>query len=33
MSNEKTSVEVDPNELHDRLQKLRTQFGELRGRL
>ncbi len=33
MSNEKTSVELDSNELRDRLNKLSTQFGELRGRL
>jgi hypothetical protein len=33
MSNEKGSVELDPNELQDRLRKLRTEFGEFRGRL
>jgi hypothetical protein len=33
MSNETASVELDPNELRDRLHKLRTQFAELRGRL
>jgi hypothetical protein len=33
MSNEQTSVELDPNELQERLQKLSAQFDELRGRL
>jgi hypothetical protein len=33
MSNETTSVELDPNELQDQLHKLITQFDELRGRL
>lgn len=34
MTNEHTApVQLDPNELADRLQKLRAQFLELRGRL
>jgi hypothetical protein len=33
MSNEKGSIELDPNELQDQLRKLRTEFGEFRGRL
>ena len=33
MSNEKGSIELDPNELQVQLRKLRTEFGEFRGRL
>lgn len=33
MSGEIATEALDPNELTDRLQKLRHQFGELRGRL
>lgn len=34
MSNDqKPPVQLEPNELADRLHKLRIQFGELRGRL
>ena len=33
LSEQKGPLELDPNELADRLRKLRTQFGELRGRL
>jgi hypothetical protein len=33
MSSERTKCDLDPNELKDRLRKLRTQFDELRRRL
>jgi hypothetical protein len=33
MSSENTQCNLDPNELTDRLRKLRTQFDELRRRL
>jgi len=33
MSPENTQCNLDPNELADRLRKLRTQFDELRRRL
>jgi hypothetical protein len=33
MSKEDAKSDLDPNELRDRLRKLRAQFDELRGRL